>query len=206
MKLEELNESGTQTDRLEQFLSKNHKIVDSESGRIIIQSKVNGKPVNFEIGIYGKQLSVHPQKKTDDGDINGEAENIEMEIETKFLKLNEDVLWEGDLGGEEYAFIISEGMARFVQSSKGGVLRGAAKSALNFVTNPVVAGLAAGYAIDAYAKYKRNKRTTTSFFAKGMQERKLYQEIVDTLMKTGKFKKTHEKHVDGGILWVLKRV
>jgi hypothetical protein len=123
----------------------------------------------------------------------------------KLEELHTDVLWEGELDGQEYAFVIEEGVARFAQSSKGGVLRGAAQGALKFISNPVVAGMAAGYAIDAYAKYKRNKRTTTTFFAKDMQERKLYQEIVNTLMKTGKFKKTHEKHVDGGILWVLKR-
>ena len=126
------------------------------------------------------------------------------------MKLHElhdiDVLWEGELDGEEYAFVIEEGMARFTQPSRGGVLRKGAKGALKFISNPVVAGIAAGLAVDAYGKYKRNKRTTTTFFAKDMPERRLYQSIVNDLMKTGKYKKTHEKFVDGGILWVLKRI
>lgn len=110
-----------------------------------------------------------------------------------------DVLWEGELDGEDYQFIIQEGIARFAK--KGGIVRGA----LKFASNPFVVGLAAGYAHDAFAKYKRNKRTTTSFFAKDQQEKQLYQSIVNDLMKTGHYKKTHEKFVDGGWLWVLKR-
>ena len=74
------------------------------------------------------------------------------------------------------------------------------------IKNPVIAGLAAGYAVNAFAQYKKNKRTTTTFFAKDPQEKKMYKDIIDTLVRSGKFKKTKEKFVDGGILYVLKRV
>jgi hypothetical protein len=124
----------------------------------------------------------------------------------KLDELHTDVLWEGELDGYEYAFVIEEGMARFAQSSKGGVLRGAAKGALKFISNPVVAGLAAGYAIDSINAYKRNKRMTTTFFAKSPEEKKLYRDIVDTLMKTGNYRKVREKYIDGGIMYELKKI
>lgn len=121
----------------------------------------------------------------------------------KLDELHMDVLWEGEIDGVLHQFIIQEGMARFAQPSKGGVMRGIAGT---IVKNPVLAMAAAGYAYDAFQKYKRNKRTTTTFFAKDMPERKLYQKIVDDLMKTGHYKKVREKHEAGGYLWVLQRV
>jgi hypothetical protein len=96
--------------------------------------------------------------------------------------------------------------AGFAQNTKGGILRKAAKGALKFMSNPVVAGMAAGYAIDAISQYKRNKRHTTGFFAKDAKERKFYQGVVDDLMKTGKYKKVKEKYADGGYIWVLQKV
>jgi len=128
----------------------------------------------------------------------------------KLTELHEiDILWEGELEGEEYAFYVQleEGRARAGFGAKrGGVLSKAGKGLLKFAKNPIVAGLAAGYAIDAYGKYKKNKRMTTHFFARGTQEKKMYKEIVDTLMKTGKYRKVREKYVDGGYLWELKKI
>jgi len=120
------------------------------------------------------------------------------------MKINElltDVLWEGEVEGETFAFVIEEGLARFVQPSRGKRVRG---KGLSFLGKASLVGLGA-FAVDAYLKYKKNKRTTTTFFAKTQQERKLYKDIVKTLTNTGKYKKTKEKFTDGGILWVLKK-
>jgi len=128
----------------------------------------------------------------------------------KLIELdNTDILWEGELDGEEYVFYVQldEKYARAGFGNKrGGVLSKVGKGILKFAKNPIVAGLAAGYAIDAYGKYKKNKRLTTHFFARGNQEKKMYKEIVDTLMKTGKYRKVREKYVDGGYLWELKKI
>ena len=121
---------------------------------------------------------------------------------------NMEILWEGELEGESCVFFVQveEGVAKagFGQNTKGGIVTKFAKGALRFVSNPIVAGLAAGYAIDAIKKYKKNKRMTTRFFAKTQQDKRLYKQIVDDLMKTGKYKKK-ERYEAGGIMWELKR-
>ena len=121
------------------------------------------------------------------------------------MKLNEfrsEVLWEGEIGGEDYAFVIEDGIAKFTESFRPGKVRGHGLASLG---TAALAGLATAYAVDAFQKYKRNKRTTTTFYAKDTQERALYKDIVDTLMRTGKFKKTKEQYIDGGYLWVLQK-
>lgn len=123
---------------------------------------------------------------------------------------NVDILWEGELDGESYVLFsrLEEGVMQmgFAQNTRGGVVTGVAKGALKFISNPVVAALAAGYAVNAFQTYQKNKRLTTQFYARDTQERKLYQDIVDTLMKTGRYRKVKEKYVDGGYMWVLKKV
>ena len=129
------------------------------------------------------------------------------------MKLHElhniEVIWEGDIEGEDYILFVEpleEGVIRAaVANKKGGLVRGLARTAVGLAKNPVVVGMAAGMAIDAYQNYKRNKRYTTRFYAKDMQERRLYQKIVDDLMRTGQYKKVREKYVSGGYMWELKR-
>jgi len=117
----------------------------------------------------------------------------------KLSELNTEVLWEGEIDGEDYIIAIEPGVTLYERAGKvpGRGLAFAGKIAL--------AGLTVGMAVDAFKKYKRNKRTTTTFYAKDFQERALYKDIVNTLMKTGKFKKVKEQYIDGGYLWVLKK-
>jgi hypothetical protein len=122
----------------------------------------------------------------------------------KLTELHTEVLWEGEIGGEDYIFCIENGVAQFIQE-RAGKVPGGIRKGLAFAGKAAMVGLAAGWALDSLKKYNRNKRTTTTFFAKDMQERKLYQGIVDDLMKTGHYKKTHEKYAKGGKIWVLKR-
>ena len=73
------------------------------------------------------------------------------------MKLNEiftDVLWEGEVEGESYAFVIEEGLARFVQPSRGKRVRG---KGLSFLGKASLVGHGA-LAVEAYLKDKKNKR------------------------------------------------
>lgn len=116
--------------------------------------------------------------------------------------LTETVLWEGKIGDEEYSFVIKEGMATFMKPTVGGLVGGLTDKVLS---NPVLAGIAAGYAYDAYKKYEKNKKYTARLFAKTSEERVLFSKIVQELMKTGKYKKVKEEYADGGYIYVLKR-
>jgi hypothetical protein len=107
-----------------------------------------------------------------------------------------------DEAGSDYDWnelAIKEGVTLY---ERAGRVRG---SGLAFAGKIALAGLTVGMAVDAFKKYKRNKRTTTTFYAKDTQERTLYKDIVNTLMQTGKFKKVKEQYIDGGYLWVLQK-
>lgn len=119
-----------------------------------------------------------------------------------------DILWEGLVDDQScvvYANLTEANTARvgFGQNTKGGMIRGIAG---NIITNPVLAGLAAGFAVDAVKKYMNNKSKTTQFFAKDHREREMYRKVVDDLMKTGKYRKTKDKYVPGGYLWELRLI
>lgn len=56
---------------------------------------------------------------------------------------------------------------------------------------------------DAIAAYKSAKTVTARFFAKTPLEKKLYGDIVNTLVKHGKFRQVTKKIQDGGIFYEL---
>ena len=116
-----------------------------------------------------------------------------------------DILWEGELDGEQYSFIVKEGVAQFIQE-RAGKVPGGIRKGLAFAGNAAMVGIAAGWALSSLKKYKQNKRNTMTFFAKDYKERKLYTTIVNDLMKTGNYKKVRDKYESGGYLWVLKKV
>jgi len=120
------------------------------------------------------------------------------------------VLWESKLDDNHVKMImepVAEGVGKlaFMANTKGGVVKnGGVLTSLN--NNPFLVGLVAGAATSALTRYTKNKRLyTTRFFAKTPEEKKLYNKIVDDLMKTGQYKKVRNVHVDGGILWELQR-
>ena len=121
----------------------------------------------------------------------------------KLTELHTEILWEGDIDGESYQFVIKDGHALF--EYRAGKVPGGLRKGLAFAGKAAMVGLAAGWAASALKKYKQNKRNTMTFFAKGGQEKKLYQGIVDDLMKTGHYKKIRDKYESGGYLWVLKK-
>ena len=121
----------------------------------------------------------------------------------KLTEINKDILWEGEIDGEQYMFTINEdGHALF---ERAGKVSGSIKKGLAFAGKAAMVGLAGAWAVDAIQKYRKNKRNTMTFFTKDQQEKKLYQSIVDDLMKTGNYKKVKQSYVDGGHLWVLKK-
>ena len=128
----------------------------------------------------------------------------------KVRELLEDVIWSGEADGEGVELVavpLKEGNVRIgFRPKKGGIVQKAAQGAMKFVTNPVVAGMVAGYAIDAIRKYRSNKKYTTRFFAADAVEKKFYKKMIDDLMKTGHYKLVSQKYVGGGYLWELRRL
>lgn len=89
---------------------------------------------------------------------------------------------------------------------RGGRLeRSLRKGVAAVKSNPTLAALGASYVLSSLVNYKRNQRKIVRMFAKDYEEKKQYQEIINTLMKTGNYHKVKEKNVDGGYYWELKR-
>ena len=74
-----------------------------------------------------------------------------------------------------------------------------------FRTNPGLVIGAATIALDAYGKYKRNKRNTIRLFAKDEYEKRMITDIVNAMTKSGRFKVQRIKFEQGGKSWVIKR-
>lgn len=75
-----------------------------------------------------------------------------------------------------------------------------------FLKNPGITIAAASLALDAYSKYKQNKRNTIRLFAKDPYEKRMMTDIVQSLTDKGKFKLLKTSYADGGQHWVLKRI
>ena len=94
-----------------------------------------------------------------------------------------------------------------VKQTKPRFIKPAIKGAKDlFTKNPGLTIAAAAVAVDAYDKYRRNKRNTISLFAKDAFEKRMMKDVVDSLTQSGKFKLKHTKYAHGGQYWVLKRV
>lgn len=111
---------------------------------------------------------------------------------------------------EEYSehIPLMEAIGRSVRSlsmmKAGGKI--AAKGAGDFFkANPALVVGAATLALDAYGKYKRNKRNTIRLHAKDPYEKKMMRDIVDSLTKSGKYKVERMKMEHGGRTWILKK-
>ncbi len=131
----------------------------------------------------------------------------------KLEELHTDILWEGLIGDEPYIFTaaLSEGGAKKMsfgrdnRASTGFVSKIISKQAAGLFKNPVLAGVAAGIAITALAKYRKNKRNTITFYAADPMEKRFYKKMIKDLLDTGNYKKVKSKYVKGGYMWLLKR-
>lgn len=123
----------------------------------------------------------------------------------KLTDLCEEIVWQGELEGENVDVILTN-EAISVRPSKGGIVSQALrKGAAAIKSNPALAALSAGLAVASYTAYSRNKRKNLRLFAKHHREKKMYQNMVDDLMKSGGYKKIKQRRVAGGWLWELKR-
>jgi len=127
------------------------------------------------------------------------------------MKLNEiytkDVLVEED-GIQLYVEQMNESTMKVgILQTAGGVIKKGAQGFGKFANNhPFITGAMAAYGIDALKKYKKNKRNTIKFYTKDLREKQLYKDMIEQLMKSGKYRKEKETYVDGGYLFVLKRL
>lgn len=127
------------------------------------------------------------------------------------MKLNEiytrNILVEED-GIQLYAEHINESAINVgILQTSGGLVKNATKGFSKFAKNhPFITGAMAAYGIDALKKYQKNKRNTIKFYTKDLREKKLYKDMIDQLMKSGKYRLEKNTYIDGGYLFVLKRL
>ena len=96
---------------------------------------------------------------------------------------------------------------RITENTRGGMIRkGMGKMGKFMNANPALVIGAAALAVNAYGKYKRNKRNTITLHAKDAYERKMMTSIVDSLTKGNKFRVVRSMFRQGGKSWILKRV
>lgn len=123
----------------------------------------------------------------------------------KLADLIEETIWEGELDGKHHSAILLNELIS-VRPSRGGIVsQTLRKGAAAIKSNPGLAALSAGLAVASYTAYSKNKRNHIKLFASNMREKKMYQTIVNDLMKSGGYKKIKEKRVGGGWLWELKK-
>lgn len=127
----------------------------------------------------------------------------------KLIDLTTEILNEQNIEGNTFVVgvALSEGIVDAfigVKNEKGAIIKGL-QGVGQLITNPVVAGMAIGYAVDAYSKYKRNKNLVTRLFAKTQYEKPFYERMIRELVKGGHYKLVSTKSVDGGTLWSLRR-
>ena len=72
--------------------------------------------------------------------------------------------------------------------------------------NPLLSGSAIQVGMDSLSAYNKNKNLTARFFAKTYIERKFYDDLVKTLVSTGKFYLNKKIYKNSGIFYeVVKR-
>ena len=102
---------------------------------------------------------------------------------------------------------LTEAMKVGIGQKKGGILSKSLQGIGKFAnSHPWITSALALYAVDAVKHYKKNKRKTITFYTQDVIEKKLYSEIVTTLMSSGKYRKVKNTFVDGGWLWELKKL
>ena len=80
------------------------------------------------------------------------------------------------------------------------------KSFKEFVKdNPLLAGTAIQIGMDSLYAYNKNKNLTTRFFAKTYIERKFYDDLVKTLVSSGKFYLNREVYKNRGKFYEVIR-
>jgi len=100
---------------------------------------------------------------------------------------------------------ISQSVRQLQLAKKGGKVTN--KMVKDFINkNPKLTDAAAIDALAAYKQYKTNKRNTVTLFAKSPYDKRMVKRIVDSMIKSKKFKLHRSKYADGGKYYELKQV
>jgi len=127
----------------------------------------------------------------------------------KLAEINEpEIIFQRD---EIVVYVVDNPLTEAMQvgfgQKKGGMIQKSLQGIGKFAkAHPWISSALALYAVDAVKNYKKNKRKTITFYTQDVVEKKLYSEIVDTLMTSGKYRKVKNTFVDGGWLWELKKL
>lgn len=100
---------------------------------------------------------------------------------------------------------ISTSVKQLQLAKKGGKVTN--KMVKDFISkNPKLTDAAAINALASYQQYKTNKRNTVTLFAKSAYDKRMVKRMVDTMIKSKKFKLHRSKYADGGKYYELKQV
>jgi hypothetical protein len=126
----------------------------------------------------------------------------------KFLNLK--LLKEGQVIAEEDGVLLVEAYRRgrkvveLKQRDSSGIISKGIQKAVGLAKNhPFIMGaLAAG----AATHFRKKKRKEVYFYANDLQEKKTYDDIIKTLLATGKYRKEKQTVKAGTYIWILKRI
>jgi len=100
---------------------------------------------------------------------------------------------------------ISQSVRQLQLAKKGGKVTN--KMVKDFISkNPKLTDAAAINALSAYQQYKTNKRNTVTLFAKSAYDKRMVKRMVDSMIKSKKFKLHRSKYADGGKYYELKQI
>lgn len=100
--------------------------------------------------------------------------------------------------------IVSNGLDKLLETKEEGFFKRTTNSVIQTLKNPIVAGIATVWALDSYKKFKNKLHNTVRFYAKSY-EKKIYEKIIEDLMKTGHYKKIKSEYSSDGYMWELQR-
>ena len=130
--------------------------------------------------------------------------------ELKNLDSNIEIIYEMEDNVVMYVENLTESKVRVglgFGNTKGGLVSKTLQGITGFAkSHPWITSAAMVYGLNALKKYKKNKKKTVTFYTQDQQERTMYKDIVKTLMSSGKYRKEKDTYIDGGYLWVLKRI
>lgn len=100
---------------------------------------------------------------------------------------------------------ISQSVRQLQMAKKGGKVTN--KMVKDFIRkNPKLTDAAAINALSAYQQYKTNKRNTVTLFAKSPYDKRMVKRMVDSMIKSKKFKLHRSRYADGGKYYELKQI
>lgn len=105
----------------------------------------------------------------------------------------------------ETSSVLQEGTrVDFSIDSKSGLVKGE-KSLATLPNDSVTIGTIAGLASDVVRRKFSKRKHTFHFFARTIDDKRLYKKVVEDLLSTGKYRLVRRMMTGSGILWELQR-